>query len=108
MSKAELENGPKRVLQFNSTKKLVAVFSSLTAAAKTLEVSPAAVHYACSGKRISCKGAYFRSLNDNIELEWEDLGALTLQEYDDLCGEKRAVYPTKRFARAGKRYNKNK
>lgn len=49
---------------------------------------------------------YFRALDDNIEVTLEDLGVLTLTEYDKLCGVERKVYRTKDMSRVGMRYAK--
>lgn len=78
---------------FSPGKKLIAVFSSQTLLAKFMEVSTPSVHYACEGSTVACKGYYLRQL-DNTGLDIPDyIGTLTLEEFDNLNGEKRITYP---------------
>lgn len=54
---------------------------------------------------------YFRYLQDDIEVTFDDLGTLRLEEYDQLCGVERQLYRTKEMSRKGikyKRKSKNK
>ena len=84
---------PSRVAVFSPGKKLIAVFSSQTLLAKFMEVSTPSVHYACEGTTVACKGFYLRPL-DKIDLDIpDDFGTLTLEEFDNLNGEKRITYP---------------
>lgn len=93
-----------RVLVFNPYKKLVAVFHSLTAAANSFGTTNSSIHQACVGPCISSCGHYFRFLNDDIELEWSDLGTLKLEDYDEMCGISRSYYPTSSMSRKGMKY----
>ena len=83
------------------------ICQSLTATARAFKTSATNLHFACTGKTISCCGMYFRNLSDEINVAEEDLGTLTLEEYDQLCGVVRIYYPTKHFSRKGCKYNKN-
>lgn len=84
---------PSRVAVFSPGKKLIGVFSSQTVLAKFMEVSTPSVHYACDGTTVACKGYYLRSL-DKIYLELpDDFGTLTLEQFDQLNGERRLTYP---------------
>ena len=85
----------RRVLVFNPVKKLVAVYQSVTSAARTFQTTPTNVHFACVGKSISCCNLYFRHLSDDVEITLDDLGTLKLEDYDKLCGVTRKYYPTK-------------
>lgn len=98
----------KRVLLFNSCKRLVAIFQSALAAAKVLDVHTQSVHYACTGICISAKRYYLRHLSDDIEVTIDDLGKLRLEEYDKLCGVERVYYPTNKMQRKGMKYTKRK
>lgn len=51
---------------------------------------------------------YFRYLQDDIEVTFEDLGTLRLEEYDQLCGVKRQLYKTKNMSRKGTKYKTKK
>jgi hypothetical protein len=97
-----------RVLVFNSRKKLIATYHSSLCAAKMLRVTPNSIRSACTGKTIAVKGHYFRYLPDDIEVTFEDLGVLTVNEYDDLCGVDRKVFPNARMSRVGMKYKVNK
>jgi len=97
---------PNRILVFNSLKRLVAVFQSTNAAALAFNVKVQSIHYACTGQCISCQNYYFRHLMDDIEVTWDDLGVLTVEEYDELCGVQRRVYATKNMSRKGMKYKK--
>ena len=101
-----LNANPKKVLAFNSCKRLIGIFQSSLAAAKALGTHTQSVHYACTGKCIALGKLYLRHLADNIEVTFDDLGQLRLQEYDALCGVDRKVYPTNKMQRKGMKYNK--
>ena len=97
---------PSRTLVFNPLKRLVAIVQSNTAAAKIFDAKVQAIHYACNGKCMSCRGYYFRTLDDSVEVTWEDLGTLRLEEYDELCGVNRKLYNTSAMSRKGMKYKK--
>ena len=99
---------PKRILVFNPLKRLIAIFQSSLAAAKAFDIRPTSIHYVCTGECISSHNLYFRHLQDDVEVTFEDLGTLRLEEYDKLCGVERKYYSTKRMDRTGMKYNKNK
>ena len=99
----------KRVLAFNSYKKLTAIYHSTFEAAKALNAHAQSIHYACNGVCIAVKKTYLRHLSDDIEITLEDLGTLRLEEYDELCGVSRKVYPNGKMGRNGLKYkSKNK
>lgn len=85
------------VLVFGRDRILYGIFSSLTAAAKVANIRRETVFYACSGSMITTGGFYFRYLDQNIEIDYSDLGKLKLEEYDCLCGASdRKVYSTRK------------
>lgn len=96
----------KRVLVFNSCKRLTGIFQSSRAAAIALGAHTQSVHYACTGRCIALGKLYLRHLSDDIEITLEDLGQLRLEEYDSLCGVERKVYPTNKMERKGMKYKK--
>lgn len=97
---------PNRILIFNPLKKLVGIYNSIHATARSFNVNMQSIHYACNGTCMSCQGHYFRQLYDGIEVTYKDLGILTVTEYDKLCGVERKVYATKTMSRKGMKYNK--
>lgn len=96
---SEISSKPCRILVFTSLKRLIAIFHSINAAAKAMNVTPQSIHYVCTGAGISAKGYYFRTLQDNIEVTPDDFGTLRLEEYDALCGVERKMYRTKQMNR---------
>jgi hypothetical protein len=96
----------KRILVFNPYKKLIAIYHSTLEAAKSLEIHTQSVHYACTGRCIAVKRRYFRHLSNDVEITLEDLGTLRLEEYDDLCGVERKLYPNSKMERKGFKYSK--
>lgn len=97
----------KRILAFNSCKRLVGIFQSALAAAKALGTHTQSIHYACTGKCIAVGKLYLRHLSEDIEITFEDLGQLRLEEYDSLCGVERKLYPTNKMTRKGMKYKKH-
>lgn len=97
-----------RILVFNPHKKLIATYHSSLCAAKMLRVTPNSIRSACTGKTIAVKGYYFRYLPEDIEITVEDLGILTVSEYDKLCGINRKVFPNAKMNRIGMKYNVNR
>ena len=98
---------PTQILVFNPLKRLVAVFNSLSGTASAFDVRPQSIHYACSGKCITCNNLYFRQNKGVVTVTFEDLGKLKLQDYDRLCGVERKYYKTAKITRKGMKYNKH-
>lgn len=100
--------GRTKVLMFNPSKILSAVFASQMAAAKVFGCSSQTITMACNGTTISTHGFYFRSENKEVNISFDMMGRLTLQEYDDMCGVERKVYKTTRMDRTGEKYQTEK
>ncbi len=105
MKKTQQER-PNKILVFNPLKKLVGIYHSTYATAKSFNTRLQSIKYACDGTCVSCQGHYFRVMDETIGVTLESLGVLTLQEYDRLCGVERKVYRTGKMERKGMRYNK--
>lgn len=97
---------PSRTLVFNPRRKLIAIIQSNTAAANIFKANTQSIHYACNGRCMSCKGFYFRVLDSSIEVTLDDLGVLTLEEYDELCGVDRKIFKNTSMTRKGMKYRK--
>lgn len=95
------------VLVFNRLKRLIAVFRSETAAAKAFNVSSVSLHYAVTGKCMSCNNLYFRKLYDGVNITIDTLGNLNLKDYDIMCGLERKYYDTGKMSRKGMKYKKH-
>ncbi|CAK7033667.1 MAG: hypothetical protein MEBIL_04085 [Bilophila sp.] len=89
---------PKMVLIFNGAQVLIAVTRSLHSAAELTKGNLQAISFCCTGKYICSGGFYFRHLHPDVEIEVAELGVLQLQDYDALCGEKRAYYSVRQMA----------
>lgn len=89
---------PKMVLIFNRAQVLIAVTRSLHSAAELTKGNLQPISFCCTGKYVSSGGFYFRHLHDDVEIEMSDLGTLMVQEYDELCGEKRIYYTVREMA----------
>ena len=99
-------NSAKRVLIFNSLKRLVLIAQSAFAVAKNNDWNVSSIRAACSGKIIAYRKLYFRYLEDDVEVGIDDLGTLSLAEYDSLCEVNRKTYPTSKMSRKGMKYAK--
>lgn len=90
---------PKAVLIFNGAQTLIAITRSLHSAAELTGGNLQSISFCCTGKYASSGGFYFRHIHPNVEIELSDLGTLQLQQYDEMCGEKRTYYTVKQMAR---------
>lgn len=96
----------RRILVFNPLKKFIGVFSSQLQAARILGVRTPTVKAACDGDAISTCSLYLRWWDPKIEIDVdEELGVLTLKEYDQLCDVHRKVYKNGRMNRENWKYN---
>ena len=87
---------PKQVLLFNHMRKLTAIFKSMQSCAEITGTSVKTVSRACKGEYAQAAGFYFRKLHPDVEVVTEDLDALSLEAYDELCGEVRRYLPGSR------------
>lgn len=94
---------PTKILAFDGQLKLAAVFSSYNAAERLLDIPHQDLHKACKGKKIALTRHYWRELEENDEeamlIESEDLGKLTLLEYDKEIGVEREIYCSQQMKR---------
>lgn len=96
------------VLVFNKKKTLVSITSSVNEVAKMLSLHPGNVSKVCNGQLISLSCYYFRYIDQDVELEFSDIGSLQLEDYDKLCGVERVVYATSKMNRKNWTYKKQK
>lgn len=73
----------KKILAFGPDCLLMAVFKSVNSAGENLMVQPQAISNASTGRTLSSSGLYFRHLDSDAVIESEDIGVLTVQEYDE-------------------------
>lgn len=95
-------NKPKPVLVFNGAYMLIGILRSIRSAADHSGSHPQSISMACSGDNISSGAFYYRHIHPDVEIEIADLDTLKLQEYDNLCNEKRQYVTTREMARKRK------
>lgn len=76
----------KRVLAFNASRVLIGVFRSVRSAAEMTQGQAQSISKAAIGKANTTMGYYWRHEHDDVEVEMSDVGTLSIEEYDDLCG----------------------
>lgn len=94
------------MLVFNGARVLIAVIRSLHTASSLTGGNPQAISFCCTGKYVSTGGLYFRHIHPDIEIEFSDLDALSLDDYDKLCGEEREYHSVREMARMRNKINK--
>lgn len=108
MAQSRNTNRARRILAFDSSKKLSFIAQSQIKLAKLLGVTTPTVKSACDGKAISTRGLYLRWWDPEIEIDViKELGALTLQDYDNLLGVERKVYKDRNMTRKSLRLKYN-
>ena len=90
----QLENNTS-VLAFDCQYKLCAMFRSISEASTISGVIRQSIIKAVYGDTISAKGRYWRAVPKDIEIEPDDLGKLSLFDFDEMCGIDRKVYSTR-------------
>lgn len=81
------------VIAFNRSYKMVALFHSLQAASDFIGLHHSEMSKCCRGERITAKGFYFRKVPKDIIIDIdEDMGNLTLIEYDKELGNDFEIY----------------
>ena len=89
-----LENNT-RVLAFDSQYRLSAIFRSISEASTLCGALRQSIIKAVYGDIISVKGRYWRAVPKDIEIEHDDIGSLSLLDFDEMCGEDRRIYATR-------------
>lgn len=90
----QLENNT-QVLAFDCQYHLCAIFRSISEAATLSGAIRQSIIKAVYGDIISVKGRYWRAVPKDIEIEPDDLGQLSLFDFDEMCGIDRKIYGTR-------------
>lgn len=86
-------NKPKQILCFNKSKILAAVFASYRDAERITKGTHPCIAKACHGEMIMAYGKYWRELDSDIIIESDDIGTLTLPDYDvNIVHHDRLIY----------------
>ena len=89
-----LENNT-QVLAFDCQYKLCAIFRSISEASAISGSIRQSIIKAVYGDIVSVKGRYWRAVPRDIEIEPDDLGQLSLFDFDEMCGTDRKIYASR-------------
>jgi hypothetical protein len=95
--KKETNNNPTQIAAFDSSYVLVAVFSSISAAASMTKTLRQSLIKAAYGEIISVGKKYWRAMPPDFYFEPDDIGNLTIFEFDSKIGVDRKIYSTKQM-----------
>ena len=96
MTKQEPNNNPTTIVAFDATYILVAIFKSISEAA-TLTGT---LNKAAYGEIISVNKRYWRAVPSDFQIEPDDIGKLTLFDFDAEIGEDRKIYSTRKMLKS--------
>lgn len=90
---------PKTIMAFGGDLILKAMFCSINSAEAFVGASHQQLCSAISGQRISAKGFYWREVDGDLEIMQDDIGTLSLLEYDMATNSDRLIYATRNMRR---------
>lgn len=93
----EINNQPTTIVAFDSSYILTAMFRSISEAANLTGALRQSLIKAAYGDIISVKGRYWRVLPADFEIEPNDIGTLTLFDFDAAIGEDRKIYASRKM-----------
>ena len=87
-----------KILAFDNMLKLRAMFQSYSAVEKITGKSRQSIQKCCKGNMVSCLGYYWREVPEDIIIDMdEDLGKLSLIDFDEFSGNDRIIYATSKM-----------
>ena len=92
------------LLAFDRTYLLIAIFQDEHQAALMLGCDPGNINASLNGFFKSSVGYYWRRENITVSISVEDIGTLTIQEFDNMCGVESDVFKNGKMAK--KRYSR--
>lgn len=96
ISKGDRFRNPTKILAFDNRLKLAAIYGSYNIAERMTGIPHQRLLKACKGVVVAVNKYYWRELEDNDEeamiVESEDLGNLSLLDYDKEIGVDREIY----------------
>lgn len=98
MTKQEPNNNPTTIVAFDATYILVAIFKSISEAATLTGTLRQSLIKAAYGEIISVNKRYWRAVPSDFQIEPDDIGKLTLFDFDAEIGEDRKIYSTRKNA----------
>ena len=94
MTQPEINNKPTTIVAFDASYVLVAIFKSISEAATLTGTIRQSLIKAAYGDIISVNKRYWRVVPPDFQIEPDDVGHLTLFEFDAAIGENRKIYST--------------
>ncbi len=98
--KKEINNNPTQIVAFDATYVLCAMFKSISEAATITKTLRQSLIKAAYGDIISVNGRYWRAVPSDFQIEPDDLGTLTLFEFDAAIGVDRKIYSTRKMLKS--------
>ena len=93
----EANNKPTTIVAFDSAYILVAIFKSISEASTLTNTVRQSLIKAAYGDIISVNKRYWRAVPPDFQIEPDDIGKLTLFDFDAAVGEDRKIYSTRRM-----------
>lgn len=100
MTQTTQSNKPTTIVAFDSGYTLVAIFKSISEAATLTGSIRQSLIKAAYGDIISVGKRYWRVVPPDIQIEPDDIGKLSLLEFDQMIGEDRKIYSTKKMIKS--------
>lgn len=97
MTQQEVNNKPTTIVAFDSSYILVAIFKSISEAATLTNTIRQSLIKAAYGSIISVNKRYWRVVPSDFQIEPDDVGKLTLFEFDEAVGDDRKIYTTRKM-----------
>lgn len=97
MTQQEVNNKSTTIVAFDSSYILVAIFKSISEAATLTNTIRQSLIKAAYGSIISVNKRYWRVVPPDFQIEPDDLGKLTLFEFDEAVGDDRKIYTTRKM-----------
>lgn len=97
MTQPEINNKPTTIVAFDASYVLVAIFKSISEAATLTGTIRQSLIKAAYGDIISVNKRYWRIVPPDFQIEPDDVGHLTLFEFDAAIGEDRKIYSTRKM-----------
>lgn len=97
MTRPEINNKPTTIVAFDASYVLVAIFKSISEAATLTGTIRQSLIKAAYGNIISVNKRYWRVVPPDFQIEPDDVGHLTLFEFDAAIGEDRKIYSTRKM-----------
>lgn len=97
MTQIKQNNIPATIVAFDATYTLVAIFRSISEAATLTGTLRQSLIKAANGTIISANGRYWRVVPPDFQIEPDDIGALSLFDFDATIGDDRKIYATRKM-----------